>query len=98
MKFFKKLTLLSVTNSVLVMAGQNSDMVWEEPTRLISKSVSGPVAMAIGVAAIAITGMLWALTDGSAMGKGVKIVIALGLTGGAGIFVNVFGLTSGMIF
>lgn len=98
MKFLKKLTLLSITNSALVMAGQNSDMVWEEPTRLVSKSISGPVAMAIGVAAIAITGMIWAFTDGSAMGKGIKIVIALALAGGAGIFVNVFGLTSGMTF
>lgn len=98
MNFLKKLTLLSVINSTLALAGQNSDMVWEEPTRLVSKSISGPVAMAIGVAAIAITGMMWALTDGSAMGKGIKIIIALGLTGGAGIFVNAFGLTSGMTF
>jgi len=75
-------------------------MPWEAPLTTIENSLAGPVAKAIGVIAIVITGLGFAFAEGgSAMRKGIGIVFGLAIAFTATTFVtSFFSVTSGAAF
>lgn len=81
-------------------AGGGTAMPWEGPLTTIMNSLAGPVAKAIGVIAIVITGLGFAFAEGgSAMRKGIGIVFGLAIAFTATTFVtSFFNLTAGAAF
>jgi type IV secretion system protein VirB2 len=75
-------------------------MPWEAPLTTIQNSLSGPVAKAVGIIAIVITGLAFAFSEGgSAMRKGIGIVFGLAIAFTATTFVSsFFNMTSGAAF
>jgi len=75
-------------------------MPWEAPLTTIQDSLSGPVAKAVGIIAIVITGLAFAFSEGgSAMRKGIGIVFGLAIAFTATTFVSsFFNITSGAAF
>ena len=84
-----------------VLAGTTGTaMPWETPLQTVQASLSGPVAKAVGIIAIVITGLGFAFAEGgSAMRKGVGIVFGLAIAFTATTFISsFFNLTSGAVF
>jgi len=75
-------------------------MPWETPLQTVADSISGPVAKAIGIIAIVITGIGFAFAEGgSAMRKGVGIVFGLAIAFTATTFItSFFSMTAGATF
>ncbi|HEX4181730.1 MAG TPA: TrbC/VirB2 family protein [Caulobacteraceae bacterium] len=75
-------------------------MPWETPLQTVQASLSGPVAKAVGIIAIVITGLGFAFAEGgSAMRKGVGIVFGLAIAFTATTFItSFFSITSGAVF
>ena len=98
--------LLLAVGAVSVMAepawaaGGGTAMPWEGPLTTIMNSLARPVAKAIGVIAIVITGLGFAFAEGgSAMRKGIGIVFGLAIAFTATTFVtSFFNLTAGAAF
>ena len=81
-------------------SGSGTAMPWEAPLTTIENSLSGPVAKAVGVIAIVITGLGFAFAEGgSAMRKGIGIVFGLAIAFTATTFItSFFNMTSGAAF
>lgn len=81
-------------------AGAGTAMPWEGPLDTIMQSLSGPVAKAIGVIAIVLTGLGFAFAEGgSAMRKGIGIVFGLAIAFTATTFITTFfNMTAGAAF
>ena len=81
-------------------AGSGTAMPWEAPLTTIQNSLAGPVAKAVGIIAIVITGLGFAFAEnGSAMRKGVGIVFGLAIAFTATTFVSsFFNMTAGAVF
>jgi len=98
--------LLLAAGVALVMAdpawasSSGTAMPWEAPLTTIMNSLAGPVAKAVGVIAIVITGLGFAFAEGgSAMRKGIGIVFGLAIAFTATTFVtSFFNLTAGAAF
>ena len=75
-------------------------MPWETPLQSVQASLSGPVAKAIGIIAIVVTGLGFAFAEGgSAMRKGIGIVFGLAIAFTATTFISTFfNITSGAVF
>jgi len=75
-------------------------MPWETPLQTVEESLSGPVAKAVGIIAIVITGLGFAFAEGgSALRKGVGIVFGLAIAFTATTFITTFfNVTSGAVF
>ena len=75
-------------------------MPWEAPLTTIQNSLAGPVAKAIGIIAIVITGLGLAFSEGgSAVRKGIGIVFGLAIAFTATTFISsLFNMTSGAVF
>ena len=78
----------------------STSMPWETPLQTIEDSLSGPVAKAIGIIAIIITGLGFAVSEsGSVIRKGMGIVCGLAVALTATTFItSLFSLTSGVVF
>ena len=81
-------------------AGAGTAMPWEGPLDTIMQSLSGPVAKAIGIIAIVLTGLGFAFAEGgSALRKGIGIVFGLAIAFTATTFVSTFfNMTAGAVF
>ena len=75
-------------------------MPWETPLQTVQDSLAGPVAKAVGIIAIVVTGLGFAFAEGgSAMRKGIGIVFGLAIAFTATTFISsFFNLTSGAVF
>ena len=75
-------------------------MPWETPLQTVQNSLSGPVAKAIGIIAIVMTGLGFAVAEsGSVVRKGIGIVFGLAIAFTATTFMSsFFNLTSGAVF
>ena len=68
-----------------------SSMPWEGPLDTIMQSLSGPVAKAVGIIAIVLTGLGFAFAEGgSALRKGIGIVFGLAIAFTATTFISTF--------
>ena len=81
-------------------AGSGTAMPWEGPLDTIMQSLSGPVAKAIGIIAIVLTGLGFAFAEGgSALRKGIGIVFGLAIAFTATTFISTFfNMTAGAAF
>ena len=81
-------------------AGAGTAMPWEGPLDTIMQSLSGPVAKAVGIIAIVLTGLGFAFAEGgSALRKGIGIVFGLAIAFTATTFVSTFfNMTAGAVF
>lgn len=83
------------------LAGSSgTSMPWETPLQTVQDSLSGPVAKAVGIIAIVVTGLGFAFSEGgSAMRKGIGIVFGLAIAFTATTFITTFfNVTSGAVF
>ena len=83
------------------LAGSSgTSMPWETPLQTVQDSLSGPVAKAVGIIAIVVTGLGFAFAEGgSAMRKGIGIVFGLAIAFTATTFITTFfNITSGAAF
>lgn len=83
------------------LAGSSgTSMPWETPLQTVQDSLSGPVAKAVGIIAIVVTGLGFAFSEGgSAMRKGIGIVFGLAIAFTATTFITTFfNVTSGAAF
>lgn len=90
--------LLLTMNSFATTSGKK--LVWEETTNILTKSITGPVALGFGTICIVGVAMAWAMSQhGEGMGKGLRVAIAIGIALGApSIIVGLYGFTSSTIF
>ena len=99
---FVLVAVLLMAAAAPAFAGTTSGaaMPWETPLQSVSDSLSGPVAKAIGIIAIVVTGLGFAFAEGgSAMRKGVGIVFGLAIAFTATTFISTFfNITSGAVF
>jgi type IV secretion system protein VirB2 len=91
--------LFSATSALASTTGGTA-MPWETPLQTVQNSLSGPVAKAVGIIAIVITGLGFAFAEGgSAMRKGIGIVFGLAIAFTATSFISsFFSITSGAVF
>jgi len=77
-----------------------TSMPWETPLQIVQDSLAGPVAKAIGIIAIVITGLGFAFSEGgSTLRKGIGIVFGLAIAFTATTFISsFFSITSGAAF
>ena len=75
-------------------------MPWETPLQMVQDSLAGPVAKAIGIIAIVVTGLGFAFSEGgSTLRKGIGIVFGLAIAFTATTFISsFFSMTSGAAF
>ena len=80
-------------------ATNGTSMPWETPLQTVADSITGPVAKAIGVIAIATTGLGFAFSEGgSILRRGLGIVFGLAIAFTASTFLTTFfTLTSGAL-
>ena len=92
--------LLLVLAEPAYAATSGTAMPWEAPLQTVADSITGPVAKAIGVIAIAITGLGFAFAEGgSALRKGLGIVFGLAIAFTATTFLtSFFSVTGGAVF
>lgn len=81
-------------------AGGATAMPWDGPLQTIADSITGPVAKAIGVIAIAVTGLGVAFAEGGSwVRRGLSIVFGLAIAFTASSFaVSFFGFAGGAGF
>lgn len=81
-------------------AGVGASMPWEGPLDTVMQSLSGPVAKAVGIIAIVLTGLGFAFAEGgSALRKGIGIVFGLAIAFTATTFISTFfDMTAGAAF
>lgn len=81
-------------------AGGGTAMPWETPLETIMQSLSGPVAKAIGIIAIVLTGLGFAFSEGgSVLRRGIGIVFGLAIAFTATTFItSFFNMTAGAGF
>jgi len=94
--------LIALATSASALAGTTGGtaMPWETPLQTVQASLSGPVAKAVGIIAIVVTGLGFAFAEGgSAMRKGIGIVFGLAIAFTATTFItSFFNVTSGAVF
>ena len=88
------------TVSPALAGSSGTSMPWETPLQTVQDSLSGPVAKAVGIIAIVVTGLGFAFSEGgSAMRKGIGIVFGLAIAFTATTFITTFfNVTSGAAF
>jgi type IV secretion system protein VirB2 len=91
---------LTVTLPAAAGTTGGTAMPWETPLQTVEASLSGPVAKAVGIIAIVVTGLGFAFAEGgSAMRKGIGIVFGLAIAFTATTFItSFFNVTSGAVF
>ena len=94
------LAAVLIAGPALATTTSGTSMPWETPLQTISDSLSGPVAKAIGVIAIVMTGLGFAVAEsGSVIRKGMGIVCGLAIAFTATTFMSTFfSTTSGAVF
>lgn len=90
----------SVLVATPAYAAGTGTMPWEGPLDLLVASLTGPVARAIGIIAIVLTGLGFAFAEGgSVLRKGIGIVFGLAIAFTATSFITtLFGFSSGAAF
>jgi type IV secretory pathway VirB2 component (pilin) len=92
---------VALTLALPAFAGTTgTSMPWETPLQTIADSLSGPVAKLIGIIAIVMAGLGFAVAEsGSVVRKGIGIVFGLAIAFTATTFMSTFfGTTVGAVF
>ena len=94
------IALVMLVEPALAGTTSGTAMPWETPLQTVQTSLTGPVAKAIGIIAIVMTGLGVAVAEsGSFVRKGAGIVFGLSIVFTAATFVtSFFSVTSGAVF
>lgn len=94
------IVVLCLAGPALAGTTSGTAMPWETPLQTVQDSLSGPVAKAIGIIAIVLTGLGFAVAEsGSVVRKGIGIVFGLAIAFTATTFMtSFFNVTSGAVF
>ena len=97
---FLFLALATLVVSAGVASAQGTGMPWEAPLQSFLSSLTGPVAKIAGVAAVVVTGLGIAFSEG---GSGLRrlVWVAFGLSiafAATSFFLPLFGYAGGMAF
>ena len=94
------LIALGLAEPALAGTTSGTAMPWETPLQTVQDSLAGPVAKAIGIIAIVLTGLGFAVAEsGSVVRKGIGIVFGLAIAFTATTFMSsFFSVTSGAVF
>ena len=94
------LAVVLAAGPALASTTGSTAMPWETPLQTVQDSLSGPVAKAVGIIAIVLTGLGFAVAEsGSVVRKGIGIVFGLAIAFTATTFISsFFSLTSGAVF
>jgi type IV secretory pathway VirB2 component (pilin) len=92
------LTILMINLFSTIVLG-STGLPWETPLQTIQRSLSGPVAVAIAIIAIVVSGFMYAFGESGSMFKHLCFVaLAISLALGAATFVSaVFSPSSGAL-
>ena len=81
-----------------VMATQGAGMPWESTLTKVLTSLQGPVARFAGIAAVVVTGLMFALGEGGQwFKKGLGIAFGLSIAFSAGSFIDQLGFSGGAV-
>ena len=102
----RALAVLTIVGGAVLVAGPawaaggGTAMPWETPLETIMQSLSGPVAKAVGIIAIVLTGLGFAFSEGgSVLRRGIGIVFGLAIAFTATTFItSFFNMTAGAGF
>ena len=86
-------TVCELTPAAFATTGGTS-MPWDEPLIRIQENLTGPVASAIIIIAVALAGVMWALSDhGTGMRRVSQVIFGAGVALGAVSFVTALGFS-----
>ena len=75
-----------------------TSMPWDEPLIRIQENLTGPVASAIIIIAVALAGVMWALSDhGTGMCRVSQVIFGAGVALGAVSFVTALGFSGAVV-
>lgn len=75
-----------------------TSMPWDEPLIRIQENLTGPVASAVIIIAVALAGVMWALSDhGTGMRRVSQVIFGAGVALGAVSFVTALGFSGAML-
>ena len=75
-----------------------TSMPWDEPLIRIQENLTGPVASAIIIIAVALAGVMWALSDhGTGMRRVSQVIFGAGVALGAVSFVTALGFSGAVV-
>lgn len=75
-----------------------TSMPWDEPLIRIQENLTGPVASAIIIIAVALAGVMWALSDhGTGMRRISQVIFGAGVALGAVSFVTALGFSGALV-
>ncbi|WP_062098348.1 TrbC/VirB2 family protein [Caulobacter sp. CCH5-E12] len=93
------LVLAAVATEPALAGGTGGAMPWDNWLTSIADSITGPVAKAIGIIAIAITALGVAISEGGSwVRKGMQVMFALSIAFSAVTFIGFLGFTGGAGF
>lgn len=93
------LVLVLATAEPAWAGGTGGAMPWDNWLTAIADSITGPVAKAIGIIAIAITALGVAISEGGSwVRKGMQVMFALSIAFSAVTFIGFLGFTGGAGF
>ena len=73
-------------------------MPWDQPLIRIQENLTGPVASAIIIIAVALAGVMWALSDhGTGMRRVSQVIFGAGVALGAVSFVTALGFSGAVL-
>lgn len=92
------LALLPAATMASAMAGTTGNMPWDSALTALETDISGPVAHALLLIAIIVTGLAWGFGEhGSSMRKVMGIAAGGAIALGASSLITGLGLTSGAL-
>lgn len=96
---FASLAAVSLVNAPFVLATTGgTSMPWDEPLIRIQENLTGPVASAVIIIAVALAGVMWALSDhGTGMRRVSQIIFGSGVALGAVQFVTALGFSGALV-
>ena len=90
-------TWLATAPAAFATTGGTS-MPWDEPLIRIQENLTGPVASAIIIIAVALAGVMWALSDhGTGMRRVSQVIFGAGVALGAVSFVTALGFSGAVV-
>ncbi|WP_343699596.1 TrbC/VirB2 family protein [Caulobacter sp.] len=93
------LVLTTLATEPAWAGGTGGAMPWDNWLTSIADSITGPVAKAIGIIAIAITALGVAVSEGGSwVRKGMQVMFALSIAFSAVTFIGFLGFTGGAAF
>jgi type IV secretory pathway VirB2 component (pilin) len=101
LKWLRKLFWLGFFYAPAALASETGGaMPWEGPLQKIANSISGPVAMALGVIAVVITGLAIAFGEsGSGVRRLLQVLFGLAIAfTAASLIATLFHPSSGVLF